>query len=465
MGALVSLALLAPACTVGPNYHPPEIASLKVPDRFQHGNANQKDQTDLRKWWTRFNDPVLTSLIDSALTTNNDLDAASARLRAARAALRATRGGRLPVLGASAGASASQAINGEGGGSDAYQAGLDASWEADLFGGQRRSVEAARATAEAVEADLHAVRISIVAEVALNYIDARNAQSQLAIARRNLGYQDENVQIADWRVQAGLVSALDLEQSRVLRAQTAASIPLLHNSLTAAANRLAILTGESPGAVTPLLAAVLTVPLPPDGIEAGLPAALLQNRPDVIAAERQLAVETARIGVATAELYPALRLSGSLSTSAFSPGGLGASILGGLASSITAPLFQGGQTRARIEGQRATTDAALSAYRQTVLVALEEVENALVFLDSAKRREAVLITAEASARTAVLYARSQYRAGLIDFQSLLESERSLLSSEDNRATARAARATAAVQLYKALGGGWSDADIPPETRP
>jgi NodT family efflux transporter outer membrane factor (OMF) lipoprotein len=356
-------------------------------------------------------------------------------------------------------------VAGSGSATQNFSAGIDASWEADLFGGNKRAVEAARAGSGAATADLHAAQLSIAAELALNYINVRLTQASLANARANLGYQNDTVQIAGWRVQAGLVSSLDLEQSRVLRAQTAASIPALETSLAAAANRIAVLTGEAPGAVTALLAQPQSIPLGPDAIETGLPADLLQRRPDVTAAERRLAAETARIGVATAELYPALRLSGSLTTSSPTLGGIGGSLLGGLVSAITAPIFQGGQIRARIEGQRATTDAAFASYRQTVLVALEDVENALVALRNARLKEDALTVAEKSAQTSLLYARSQYQTGLIDFQTLLESERSLLSTQDARISARAARATALVQLYKALGGGWNTQDTPAQPRP
>lgn len=461
-GALI-VSLLSAACTVGPNYRPPEIATLKLPDRFQ-GAPTPAAAIVLRSWWTGFNDPILTNLIDAALAANLDVEAASARLRAARAAVRVARGGKSPAVGISAGANQALVIKGEGSGTNSFQPGVDASWEADIFGAQRRTIEAARANADAVEANLHALQLSIAGEIAFNYIDARNAQARRAIAQRNLEYQDDTVEIAGWRVQAGLVSSLDLEQSRVIRAQTAASLPLFETSYAAAANRIAILIGEAPGAVTARLDGVSPMPRAPDRIESGLPATLLQNRPDVIAAERLLAAETARIGILTTQLYPALRLTGSLSASSLSIGDLGTSVLGGLASSITAPLFQGGRIRAQIEGQNATTDAALAAYRQTVLIALEEVENALVALQNAKRREAALQIAETSAQTSVLYARSQYRAGLIDFATLLESERGLLSSQDGRADAAAARTTAAVQLYKALGGGWREDPLPQDVR-
>lgn len=466
--------VLLSACAVGPDYRPASSAELQVPEQFNAAAAvapHTAASADPIRWWAGFDDPVLTGLVEQSLAANLDIAVAGARLRQARASVRQAIGAGLPQAGLSGSANRSVGRNGQsfvdpttgntfssGGDTTVFRAGLDASWEADIFGGIRRSVEAARADAASTEANLHGAQISIAAEVALNYVQARLAQGRLAIARANLSAQDETVQIVGWRVQAGLVSSLDLEQSRQLRATTAASIPTLETSYVAAANRIAVLIAEAPGAVTAMLDPGAPVPLAPAA--AAIPAEVVQRRPDVRAAERSLAAETARIGVATADLYPALRLSGSFAGSDTSIGGLPGAAIGNLVAGITAPIFQGGQIRARIEGQRAATDAAFASYRQTVLIALEEVENALTSLSAAERREREIAIAEEAARNAASYARSQYRAGLIDFQTLLDSERSLLSSEDGRATARADRATATVQLYKALGGGWQAAPIP-----
>ncbi|SNS08005.1 efflux transporter, outer membrane factor (OMF) lipoprotein, NodT family [Sphingomonas laterariae] len=470
IGAAALLALLS-ACAVGPDYRPPAAASLKVPDRFvAERSANE---VDLARWWTSFDDPVLTQLVERSLAANLDIEAAGARLRQARASLRQQQGGALPQLSASGSASRSIGNNGStfvdpttgqtisrGGDTTVYRAGFDASWEVDVFGGIRRSIEAARANAESSEANLHFAQVSVASEVGLNYLAARLAQTQLDIARKNLASQDETLEIVGWRVQAGLVSALDLEQSRQLRANTAATIPNLETSYNNAVNRIAVLLGEAPGAVNALMADARSVPLPPQAVGAAIPAEIVQRRPDIAAAERTLAAETARIGVAEAQLYPALRLSGSFSGSDTSFSDLPSAMIGNLVGAISAPIFQGGQIRAQIDGQRASADAALATYRQTVLTALEEVENALTALTAAERREREVVTAAEAAENAVILARSQYRAGLIDFQALLESERSLLVTQDSRATARSNRATATVQLYKALGGGWEAAPMP-----
>lgn len=468
---LLLVPLLA-ACTVGPDYRPPSAADLKVPERFNAVPASQQaeSEVDLARWWQSFDDPLLSQLVERALASNRDIAAAGARVRQARAALRETRGARLPTLGV--GTTVSRTIGNEGrsfvsddgtvissgGDVTTYQAGFDASYEADLFGGLRRSVEAARANEVGAVADLRSAQLSIASEVALNYLDARLAQHRLRIARENLAAQDETLQIVGWRVQAGLVSSLDLEQARQLRAQTAASIPTIESNYIAAVNRLAVLLGEAPGAVTALIDPVREIPLAPPA--RAIPAEVIQRRPDIASAERTLAAETARIGIQTAQLYPAMRLSGSFGGSGTSVDDVVDTSIGRLVGSISAPIFQGGQIRAAIEGQRASTDAALANYQQTVLNALEEAENALVALSTAERREREILVAEEAARNAVAYARAQYRAGLIDFQALLESERSLLSSQDNRVTARADRATATVQLYKALGGGWEAAPQP-----
>jgi NodT family efflux transporter outer membrane factor (OMF) lipoprotein len=469
-GTLLLLALLG-GCTVGPDYHPPVASHLKVPARFNAAVPGTAAEADLARWWTGFGDPVLNQLVERALAANLDIDAAGARLRQARASLRGMQGQALPTLGASGSVSRSIGRSGgsvidpntgttisTGGDTTVYRAGIDAAWEADLFGGIRRSVEAARADMQASENQLHFTQLSVASEVGLNYLDARLAQERLRIARANLASQDETLQIVGWRVQAGLVGSLDLEQARQLRAQTAASIPPIETAYAAAINRISVLLGEAPGAIAPMMAAPAAIPLAPAAD--AIPAEVLQRRPDVAAAERSLAAETARIGVQTAQLYPALRLSGSFSGSATALADLPSAAIGNLVSSITAPIFQGGQIRAAIEGQRASTDAALAAYRSAVLTALEDVENALTSLAAADRRERDVAIAAQAARNAVLYARSQYRAGLIDFQALLESERSLLSSQDSSATARADRATATVQLYKALGGGWQAAPLP-----
>ncbi|MFC7498534.1 efflux transporter outer membrane subunit [Enterovirga sp. GCM10030262] len=450
---LLLLAMPISACTtVGPDYAAPGAGALGVPGAYHAEQGLAGSAEELAQWWTVFDDPMLNRLVEQAVASNLDLAVASARLRQAREAVVQARAGRLPNVGASAGAG--QDLDSDGNSRTNLSLGADASWEVDLFGGISRGVEASRADAEGAVFDLAAVQVAIVGEVATNYIQARLAQQRLETARDTLRIADENLEIAGWRVQAGLVSSLDSEQARAQRAQTAASIPGIESDFAAAAYRLAVLTGQAPGALTASLAAPRPIPAGPDTIAVGIPADTLRQRPDVRAAERTLAAQTARIGVAQAELYPALRLTGDIGASALSIGGLVDAIAGGIFGGLSQTLFDGGRLRSQVRSQEAATDAALATYRQSVLVALEDVENGLVALDAAKERQQQFAIALDAANNTAILARSQYRAGLTDFQTLLEAERSLLSARDGVDSSRAEQALALVQLYRALGGGW-----------
>lgn len=453
------MGLLLSGCAVGPDPRPPSAASLHLPGDFHSPSGDAADQASLVQWWSSFGDPQLSSFVERALAGNNNMAAAQARLRAARAAARGSEGALLPALSAGASASRSETVEGTGFDTSNFQAGLDASWEADIFGRLSRTAQAARATAESSAASLADVQRSLAAEVALNYVDARLSQARLTVARENLAIQDNTLQIVGWRADAGLASEVELQQARAQRAQTAASIPSLEQSFQSAANQLAVLLGVAPGTVTAELDPARTIPLGPDNIEAGLPADLLSRRPDLIAAQQTLVAELARVGVAEAQLYPALRLSGSLSSSSSVLDDLGTNIIGNVLASLSAPLFQGGQLRARVEQQRATADAALATYRQAILVALQDVENALVAIDRTKVRETELATAETAARETVRLAEARYESGLIDFQTLLNAQQTLLNAQDSHTAARAARANASIQLFKALGGGWQPAAL------
>lgn len=462
--AAAGAAVLLAGCAAGPDYRAATLAELRVPERFTAPApvATTAVEVDVARWWQAFGDPTLTALVERGLAANLDIDEAGSRVRAARADLRAARGALLPGLDAfgSGARQVGERTSGQTADRTSYQIGFDAAYEADIFGGGRRSVEAARATAEGTRASLRAVQLTVASEIALNYLDAREAQARLRIARDTLSTLDETVEITSWRLQAGLVGSLDLEQARQLRAQTAASIPAIETTYAAAANRLAVLIAEAPGAVSSLLEPVAEPPAAPAALPTAIPADVVRRRPDVALAERTLAAETARIGVQAAQLYPALVLSGTFSGSGESLSNAGGDMAGSLVAGITAPISHGGQIRAAVEAQRASAAAAFAAYRTSVLIALEEVENALVSVSAADRREQALVAAETAARSAAEIARIQYRAGRTDFQSLLESERTLLSSQDSLASARVARAAAAVQLYKALGGGWQAAPEP-----
>ncbi|HST37242.1 MAG TPA: efflux transporter outer membrane subunit [Allosphingosinicella sp.] len=453
---LVPVALAG--CTVGPNYRPPAASSLPVPEAY-YGPAGEAGQpADLSRWWEQFNDPLLTRLVDEASAGNLDLAQAGTRLVQARESLVQARAGLLPTADASAGAGRNF---GPGNDQSSFSVGADVAWEADLFGRIRRGIEASRADAQGVYFDREALRVAIAAEVATNYMQARQAQERLALARDTLAIADDNLQIAGWRVEAGLVSSLDSEQARAARAQAAAAIPNLESNFASATYRLAVLTGRAPGTLTGELSAAKPIPDGPDQVAAGIPADALRQRPDVRAAERNLAAQTARIGVAEAQLYPALRLSGNIGTSAFSLGGLFNAITGGIFSSLSQTLFDGGRLRAQVRSQQAATEGALAAYRQSILTALEDVENALVALRAARERQTQFAVALEASNNSAILARIQYRSGLTDFQQLLEAERSLLSARDGLVTSRAAESLALVQLYRALGGGWN-AETAPE---
>ena len=462
--AAIALLMLQGGCAVDPAPRAPATASLGVPSSFanaarvEHAGvsgtavaAGASAPADLVAWWSTFDDPLLTEFVTRALEANADLEAAAARVRLARASLRGTQASFWPSIGL--GVSATER---EGSGDTLYSGGLDASYEVDLFGGVRRSVSASRADLAATEAARQSTRITVAAEVALAYVEARLAQRRFAIARANLAAQDETLQIVDWRVLAGLAGSLDLEQARRLRAQTAAAVPAVEQSFEAAVNRLAVLLAAPIADLRLRLLAEPNTPVPLAATPAvGIPAEALRRRPDVLAAEQSVIAEVARVGVRQAALYPALRLTGSFGGSATSLGDVADVATGALIASLAQPIFEGGRLRAAVAAQRASADAAVANYRGALLAAVEDTENALVAVDSAQRREAQLVVAEEAARNAVLLARSQYQAGLIDFQTLLDNERSLLATEDSRAGARADRAAASIRLFKALGGGWS----------
>ena len=304
------------------------------------------------------------------------------------------------------------------------------------------------------------VRTSVAGEVATNYIAARLAQARLAIARDTLRTQDDNLQIAGWRVQAGLVSSIDEEQARAQRAQTAATIPLFDTAFTSAVNRLGVLTGQAPGTLRDTIAVAGPIPRGPDAIAVGIPADTLRQRPDVRAAERDLASATAQIGVAEAQLYPALTISGNLAAQGSHFSGLTDLITGTLFAGLTQTIFDGGRLHSQLRSARAGADAAFATYKGTVLAGLEDVENGMQAVSSAQARQVQFAIARDASNNAAVFARSQYRVGLTDFLTLLQSEQTLLAARDALASAQADQATGLVQLYLALGGGWQPAPAP-----
>lgn len=447
---------------VGPNYSEPR---QEIPSTWQGTAVAQQVRTaqvapeNLAVWWQQLNDSRLTEVVEQALHGSLDIRAAQAKLQEARAR-RALAGAQLlPTMPASASASRSQSSKETGGSStnNLYSVGFDASWEPDVFGGLRRGEEAAQADLEASEAQLRDAQVSLVAEVALNYVNLRAYQARLAIANANATSQAETLELTRWRVQAGLTTDLDLEQARSNLEQTRAQIPSLDASRAEAEHNLEILTGQPPGTLHTVLSAAVPIPQIPEQVTVGIPADTLRQRPDVRAAERTLAAETARIGVAEADHYPSFTLSGSLGLEALRVGSLTGSgaIAHSLLSSVAAPIFDAGRIRQQIAIQTAVQKQAWVNYESTVLNALKEVENALVTLANAGQRQQHLKNATQAARVAVVLARQRYAAGIIDFQTVLETERTVLTLEDTLKANEAEQVSALIQLYKALGGGWS----------
>lgn len=461
--ALVLLVFALSGCTaVGPDYRPPEAV---VPARWQAVDGGQApDAAILAQWWRQFGDPTLDGLVADALAANTDLATARAQLREARARRELARASLWPSLTGSGSASRSRSGEETGSGrtGNLFSASLDASWEPDVFGGTRRGLEAAEADLQASGEALRDTRVSLVAEVVGNYLDLRSAERRLAIAEASLTAQAEIYQLTQWRRQAGLVSELDEAQARTSLEQTRAGLPALRTAVVAARHRLAILLGRSPGELDTRLAATGVQPLAADAVAAGIPADTLRQRPDVRAAERRLAAQTARLGEAEAARYPSVALAGSLSLGAlklnrlFTGDATGASLLAG----ITAPIFDAGRIKSNIAVQDAILEQSRLAYRGAVLTALEDVENALTGVANARQRCSELSRAAASARETLAIARDRYAAGLADFQAVLDGQRTQLSLEDALASATGDYGNAQIRLFKALGGGWTPGAAP-----
>ncbi len=403
--------------------------------------------------WRAFADPTLDRLLDQALAANTDLLGAQARLRQARAARDAAGAALLPSLGASAQGGRSRTPPADA--RNSVRAGFDASWELDLWGANGHAAAAAEADAEASAATLEATRLAIAGELALGLVQWRSTLERLSLARASLETQRETAQIVGWRVQAGLASALDRAQAESAVAQNEAQIPALEASAAQSRHALAVLVGQAPAtlvlddaAARPVAAASnLGETLGPD-----TPAGVLRRRPDVLAAERSLEAAARRVAQQDAEALPKLSLQASLAWSAATLGSLGS---GGAAASLLAglsqPLFDGGTRRAAQASQQAAFDAARAAYAASVLTALKDVDDALATRRAAVERLASLRRAEAAATEAAELARQRYASGIVDFQTVLDTQRTLLGVQDSRASAVAEELGSQVRLLKALG--------------
>ncbi|MWV28613.1 efflux transporter outer membrane subunit [Aurantiacibacter rhizosphaerae] len=419
--------------------------------------------TDLTEYWTLLGDPLLTDFVEQAIVENRDLAQSAARLKQARASLVQARAGYFPSVSATGGVN--RDVGDLARDDVQFSLGADAAWELDLFGQISGNVAAARGELVAQGYSLADLQRLIVGQVAISTINARATAEQLAIARSTLAYQDDNLQIANWRNQAGLVSSLDVEQARTQRAQTAATIPLLESNLNATANSISTLIGEAPGRVLDAIEASEPQPIPDPPLLAGFeaPAEVLRRRPDVRSAEATLVASTARIGVARAQLLPLVRLSGNIGTGPVTGGNLFDIITGGLFAGVSQLIFDGGRTAAQVDIAESGAEASLAAWEQTILNALEDVETAAVDQRTSDERVAINEEALDAADNSALLARSQYQAGLTDFRTLLTAENQLLSARNQLVSAQADRAIAFVRLTQALGGGWtiSDYDLPP----
>ena len=459
--ALLLTGLLA-ACTVGPDYERPELElptswRSELTDGLQHGEVTDD------AWWRSFDDPLLGDLVEAALQQNLDLRINLARLAASRAQRGVAAADQWPTVDANGSYTYRRESRNTPFGAfiprtDIHAVSFDAAWELDLWGRVRRSVEAAERALEASGHDLQAAALSVAAEVARTYVDLRAAQRRLAIARANLGLQEQTLGLVQARLTAGLVVERDVAQARTNVETTRSRLPQLETAANAAQNRLAVLLGMTPDRLPTELTGErdeVRMPRLPESIAVGAPADLLRRRPDVRRAERAFAAEVARIGVAEADRYPTFALSGQIGLAANTASSLveDGSDLSGFGPSLRWNLFDGGRLKHRVQALEANAEAAQVAYEQTVLLAIEETENAMTAFVLERERRKSLAAAAAQARRAVELAQTQYREGLSDFQAVLDSERSAAQIEDDLASSDAAVATNLIALFKALGGG------------
>ena len=467
---LLSLALLLGACTVGPNYAGPPQTLSATPGKsgfVRGGRTAGPAAPGVADWWTQLNDATLNDLEGRALAANPNIAVAQARLRQARASLRLERANQAPSANASAtylharvpgldlgntqtaGDTGASAV-------DVYNLGFDASWEVDLFGGRRRSVEATRAQAQAAEANVADAQVSLTAEVAQAYVNLRDRQRRIDLARRSARMQQQMLTLTRQRFDRGAASALDVERLSGQVEATNGQIVPLQAELEAYLNALATLIGAEPGTLDKMLATATPVPLPPAQVAVGDPAGLLQRRPDIRAAERQLAQRTAQVGVADAARFPRLNILGLI--------GLGGTQLSDISPDkllgVAAPMLQWnfldfGRNRARIDQAEGQRDEAEAQYRGAVLSALRDAEDALSRFGHRRETVASLMRSKASADRAAALMQQRFRAGTATLIDTLDAERSRVAADQNLSSGVAGLTGDYVALQKALGLGWS----------
>jgi outer membrane protein, multidrug efflux system len=457
---------LATACAVGPNYHRPQT---QTDAGFVNAGEQGFEQGDpVQQYWTGFADSMLNDLVQDALLHNQDLAAAAANLRAARAVRRLTGFDQFPTVTA-AGEYERQLLSSQQAFGadfrereiDTAQAGFDGLWELDLFGRVRRNVEAARADVGASAATLQDARVSVIAELTRDYFVLRGLQDQLALTLRNADNQESTLKLTRNRLEAGRGNELDTSRAEAQWQTTLASIPSLETTIATTIYRLSVLTGRQPAALSERLSPVAAMPPLPALNAIGTPEQLLRRRPDVRITERRLAAATARIGVAKGDLFPKVTMMGEIGYSAatFGEFGTDGARFFSFGPSITWAAFDLGRVQARIGESKALTDAALAAYQGAVLNALEDTEGSLIAYGRAQmRRSALQLAATASDKAADL-ARKRFEGGLIDFLEVLDAERTALSAELLLSQSRTDAATSLVAVYKALGAGWESAPL------
>ncbi|MDM8514974.1 efflux transporter outer membrane subunit [Desulfobacterales bacterium HSG16] len=445
--------------SVGPNYEQP---ATEMPANWQNtGDPALVPDADLvRQWWTLFNDPLLNKLISEASRNNLNLMTAIARVEESRARLGIATGERYPSMDVEGSTTrqrgSENSISGAGYKETVYSSRAGSSWQIDLFGRIRRSVEAAAAQYQASEEDRTDVMITIYADVALTYLDIRTYQARLAAAKANIASQKKVLRLTQSRFKHGLTTDLDVAQSERLLARAEAEVPPLRIALAQGVNNLAVLLGRRPGTLHKHLMTPQEIPLPPPKATVGVPANLLRQRADIRKAERLLAAQTARIGVAKADLYPSLSLTGSFGFESIDIKDLfdaGSRVLS-FGPSLRWNIFSGGRIRNNIKMQDAIVRQSLFTYEQTVLNALREVENTLKAYIEDRIRLSALERSVSAARRSVKVATGLYKQGLADFQPVLDAQRDQFDFENQLAVARGNSAANFVRLYTALGGGW-----------
>jgi NodT family efflux transporter outer membrane factor (OMF) lipoprotein len=464
MALAVSLAALAvfSGCMAGPDYHPPKTQAPPAWAGVTNSGTNAgtrltDNAADLTRWWTRFQDPKLTELVAEALRTNLDVQLAEAQLREARAARGRDAGGFWPSLTASGSATRSGSVS-SGGAANTLRAGLGAAWNLDFFGVTRRQLESDDAAIQAARENLHDAQVTLVSEVALDYLQVRGAQEQIAIAQTNLESEEHTAMVTRQKGAAGFVSALDEANADAQVATTAASIPPLETTIQQNIFALSILLNRPPADLLEDLSRPGAVPLTPPEVPVGLPSDLLRRRPDIRQAEANLHAAAAQIGVAVADFYPQFSLTGSLNYQSSAARDLFAGGNGFYSGGpqVNWPIFSGGSMISNLRYQKAAKDAAYISYQKTVLAALSDVESYLVAFAKEWDHRKALLKAVDDNRRALSLSQQLYQAGTEEFLTVLDAERSLLGSETALAASRQAITSDLVNIYRALGGGWED---------